>query len=731
MRVSTIFMQRVGVLIFLLSLRASAQFTYTIDQSVPVEINGVLINMPWAGGLNSAQVSTIDLNSDGNSDLVIFDRASGTISTFLRVNNSWQYSPDHAQLFPPDISHWMLLRDFNCDGKKDLFTSHPFGISVFVNTTKTGQPLSWRSFNPGFPLLTKGFSGTINLKVNEADLPSIDDVDGDGDLDILNMRFTGPGTVEWHRNMSVENTGKCDSLQMERITQNYGNFEECSCGIFAFGQTCQQLAGGGRVAHSGGKNMLAIDLDNDGDRELIFSEESCNRLYVLQNSGTAASATYAGLALFPFSTVSVPLFPAAYHEDVDFDGKADLIVSPNVYARSFSYWLVNNSVLLYRNSGTVQQPSFTFVKNNFLQDQMVEVGDYSVPTFADTDGDGDDDMLIGYYGQNFIGGIQHYENTGTGALPSFRRIAEDYFGLSALNHYNFKPQAVDMNGDGKVDIAYTSTSLQSGITTLQYLRNDDEDGISYTGSSWTDTGFRIGQAENLYVIDVNLDGRRDFLIGKSSGAVEYWENTDPNGGYSAMMRKNSAYLGISTSTSRLNPVVTVGDLDGDGLHDLILANQRGGISIYPDFRHFKPQVDLTIEEVIHNEFLDVKSSVNLGGRIWPVIVNLFNSDKPAIVVGNTTGGLRILRNREGSELPEEPVITVFPNPLVHGDSLNVLSDRPAEMQVFSTLGQKMCEPIPVPANQSYPVALNHLASGMYIARFLIKGKNYSRRFILY
>ena len=181
----------------------------------------------------------------------------------------------------------------------------------------------------------------------------------------------------------------------------------------------------------------------------------------------------------------------------------------------------------------------------------------------------------------------------------------------------------------------------------------------------------------------------------------------------------------------MNPVVTVGDLDGDGSHDLILADQSGRISIYPDFRNFDPQVDVTIDEVIHNDLVDAKASINLGGRAWPAIVNLFNSDKPAIVVGNTTGGLRILRNRDGSELPEEPVITVYPNPVMNGDSLKVLSDRAAEMQVFSTLGQKMSEPIPVPANQSVPVALRHLASGVYIARFAIKGKNYSRRFVLY
>ena len=83
-------MPRIGLVILLLSFRASAQFTYTINQDIPVEIDGQILSMPWAGGLNSAQFNTIDLNADNKNDLVVFDRASGRISTFLNVDNAWR-----------------------------------------------------------------------------------------------------------------------------------------------------------------------------------------------------------------------------------------------------------------------------------------------------------------------------------------------------------------------------------------------------------------------------------------------------------------------------------------------------------------------------------------------------------------------------------------------------------------------------------------------------------------
>src|ERR1041384_4874770 len=196
-----IFMGNLIIRFFLVVVPATAycQFTYTIDQSAAVEVNGKSLAMPWSGGLNSAQINTIDFDGDGKEDIVVYDRAAARIMPFRSIGNKYEYAPDYAVVFPESVNAWMLLRDFNCDGKKDLFTSDPFGIVVFVNTTKPGQQLSWRPFNPGYPLLTKGFNGDINLKINDVDIPSIDDVDNDGDLDILAMRFVGIGTVEWHK----------------------------------------------------------------------------------------------------------------------------------------------------------------------------------------------------------------------------------------------------------------------------------------------------------------------------------------------------------------------------------------------------------------------------------------------------------------------------------------------------------------------------------------------------
>jgi hypothetical protein len=451
--------------VFLLPQALAAQFTYQIDQSISVEADGKTLALPWAGGLNAAQLNTIDLNGDNKPDLAIFDRGAAKIFTFLNQNNKWEYYPEYESLFPAEVSQWMLLRDFNCDGKKDLFTSDPFGIVVFVNITKPGENLSWRAYHPGSPLLTKGFTGNINLKVNEADIPAIDDIDGDGDLDVLNVKFVGAGTVEYHKNLSMERTGRCDSMQLERVTQNFGGFEECSCGKFAFGKTCAQL-GGGRTEHAGGKTLLTFDMDNDGDRELLFSEESCARVYLLKNNGDKNFAVMADAIAFPSSLpITMSIFPAPFLEDVDFDGKADLLASPNIYARTYSTSSnFQNSVWLYTNTGTSQNPNFTLSKSNFLQSEMIDVGDYAAPAFADYDADGDLDMFIGVYAQDFVGTIYQYENSGTSSSPAFKLVTKDYASLSSLQSFNLKPQFADMNADGHLDLVLTTTDLRKGST---------------------------------------------------------------------------------------------------------------------------------------------------------------------------------------------------------------------------------------------------------------------------
>lgn len=706
--------------------------------------DGRKLSMPWAGGINSAQVNTMDLNADNKPDLVIFDKGVSKVWTYLQDQNAYRYAPEYESLFPPEVYAFMLLRDYNCDGKKDLFTfnSSVNGVSVYKNTTVDGENLSWQKLSFTIStgtteiLLTKGFSGFVNILPGIDDVPTITDMDNDGDLDIVNMRFVNPSTAEYHKNFSMERLGRCDTLVFERQTQRWGDWEECSCGVIAFGQTCDELTGrqdndGARTEHNGGKALLALDMDNDGNKDILYSEEQCGNIYYMHNNGTSELASMNAERLFPTaSPVSLFLFPAPYLEDVDFDGVPDFLASPNLNGRTLFNTNFNQSLWYYKNTGTAQLPNFTLVKRNFMQDQMIDIGDNSVPAFADADGDGDQDMFVGTFtsSSNFTGRIMLYENTGTATSPSFKLVTDDFAFLSFAQLYNIRPQFADVDADGTLDLVFTGTGLTTGTTSLYYMPNSSKEKIVVSGLDYKPMNFNLASTENVRLHDINSDGALDLLVGKNTGALLYYENNGPAGSFSFAL-KNSSYLNLATSTSRQNLSVAIGDLDADGYEDLITGDQRGILTVYNNFRSTDPLPQGT-NELILNTFSESYTSKNLGGRVWPAVVNLFNTNKPAIVTGNTSGGLYVLKSDDSIELPPDPVVTLFPNPVERNGELSIYADRNMSIQIFSILGQKMTEPIFIPANQTYVFSVQHFAPGMYFARYSASKSRYAIKFMV-
>ena len=121
------------ILFIFYSASTFSQFNFTRDNSVNVYENSIPLNNAWNGGVNSAQFSEIDLNLDGIKDIIIFDRSGNKLSPYLNVNGNFIFSPEYRNLFPT-IASWILLVDYNCDGKQDIFTYQNAGIAVYTNT---------------------------------------------------------------------------------------------------------------------------------------------------------------------------------------------------------------------------------------------------------------------------------------------------------------------------------------------------------------------------------------------------------------------------------------------------------------------------------------------------------------------------------------------------------------------------------------------------------------------
>ena len=190
-------------IIFLIN-NSFSQVNFLRDTSIKVYQNNNRLKNAWNGGINSAQFSNIDLNLDGIEDIIIFDRSGNKLSPYLNINNKFIFSPQYRNNFPDSIKSWMIMEDYNCDGKQDIFTYSTAGIAVYLNTSTTSS----LQFNLASPLLINQTSG-INIYVSPVDIPAISDIDNDGDIDILTFEITG-GFVNYFQNMSIENYGNCD-----------------------------------------------------------------------------------------------------------------------------------------------------------------------------------------------------------------------------------------------------------------------------------------------------------------------------------------------------------------------------------------------------------------------------------------------------------------------------------------------------------------------------------------
>ena len=314
-------------------------FTFKFDNSLKIIQNGQMLPNAFAGGLNAPQFSTCKLDNDGIEDLVVFDRTANKLYTFLARKNDagnyfWQYFPQYETAFPK-ISNWILLRDYNRDGKKDIFTYTPSGIKVYQNISTTN--LSFKLIAD--PIFSTGYSGKLNLYLSSADIPAITDVDNDGDDDIVAFDPSG-NFAAFHKNFSIENYKNANVLEFKRVGDCWGGFFKEHYDDMVFNQPCgenpQPLenpfpeVSSAKVLHSG-NSLLLLDVNGDGLKDVLYGHVTQNRVASLINVGTASQAKFnSGNFNYPNSyPVNFPVFPAIYYEDLDFDGVKDLVASPN------------------------------------------------------------------------------------------------------------------------------------------------------------------------------------------------------------------------------------------------------------------------------------------------------------------------------------------------------------------------------------------------------------------
>ena len=734
---------------------AGEPVSFRFEASVPVTAAGKVLANPWAGGLNAGQFSTLLLDDDAVADLVVFDRTTNKLTAFLAVAEAGGYAYRHAPAYEfgfPPLNGWVLLADYDRDGRKDLFTHTNLGVAVYRNVAQDGT--RWEKVAD--PLYTEGFSGTINLQAPVGDIPAVVDLDEDGDLDVLAYDFSGH-RVEYHRNQSVEKHGNANFLEFKRVYTCWGNFEQGeTCVDFRFGLPCGsgdggRLGRGGRTMHSG-SSLLVADLDGDGHKDVLTGKVDCNQLRYLINQGTNREANFTGQRPFPAGKpADLGAFPAAFYEDVNFDGKKDLIAAPNVPANEASGVDFGASAWLYLDQGTPARPDFRYRQSDFLQDQMLDVGENAAPALADYDGDGDLDLFVGNAGSrggdSFSAAIFLFKNVGNARQPAFARETSNFLefghftdpagnghgghGGSHPGLADIRPFFADLNGDGATDLGFTAHA--GGVTALWYVPNTAARGQAFQLQR-RDTvrlPLPLGLNERPFPWDLDRDGDLDWLVGNPWGELRYYENTGTVS--RPVFRATDQFNGIPEDPERRDVVPFVADLNADGQPDLLTGDRRGRLGLYPGFLADANGASGVITDLVLDTLHQRYASAVLGGPLFLAVADLDGDQLPELLVGTHAGGMVYLKNTSlpgspGGKIPG-PGAVVYPNPIRRYAYVHL--PYAGEVELFNALGQKVLSSKDIPANRETAVNMGYLADGLYVLKTRgVGGETHTRKLLL-
>ncbi|MFD2513050.1 T9SS type A sorting domain-containing protein [Pontibacter locisalis] len=717
------------------------KLAFRFRNDVPVSTATGKLASPWSGGLNTPQFSTIDLNKDGQQDLFIFDRQLKKVFAWLAVQQNGQlkytYAPDYEVFFPADLEHWVLLRDYNCDGLKDIFTSTPLGIRVFKQEPATGGKLK---FTLAEEVLLYN-SNNVNIQMNGADIPAITDTDGDGDLDILVSEFSRGNTMEFYRNTQAEQGLACGSLKFVQQTNWWGRITECEgCNNYLFSAHCRVAA----PQHTGhdGSSLLLIDVDADGDKDLISGAVQCESLVLMENKGNSGDALMTGFTpAFPAARpATFRVYPAAYYEDVTFDGVPDLLVAPQA-TQDLHDINFQNSTWLYRNTGAVDKPNFNFVQNDFLQGQMIDLSEGAYPAFGDLDADGDLDLLVGnavsFSGNLYSASISFYRNTGTVTAPAYELVTDDYLGLKNRQLFSIKPAFADINGNGLTDMVLTYKEKSAGTNRVSYIPNKSAKGQA---AKYDFANVQIVQnlpdGASPAFADVDNDSDLDMLVGMPDGSMSFYRNSGSISTPNYVLENSSlGGLGFNPAGRMLHP--TVADVNGDGRPDLLTVDNSGIMRIYLNFTQQLNGVFTAETQLIENDLTQELQASRFGKGASIAVAPLGGEDKLFTAIGSLGGGVYLLEQTSGNmAVPSDPEaglrLEVYPNPVAKTErgTVSVLAQEPVQLNVYDVIGRQVAKIGTY--SRSHSVSLRNLESGVYIIRATTQtGAKASAKLVVY
>lgn len=478
------------ILFSLLILAFSTPFVQS--QNVCLRTNNDFTSANGAGGVgNPKYIARADFNGDGILDLLTANTTSASVSLFFGGGNGLFTFQDTISIlpnFPTSTPNGIITADFNGDGFQDFALVKRIPMANMNMRVMIGDG-------------TGNFTTYADLTTstnNPTDLVS-GDFDGNGTIDIVTLSAASPGTISFFSNTGVGFAAAVTTVPSIGIGLPY--------------------------------NIRAVDFDNDGNLDVLFTRDSPGRLVFMHGNGDGTFTT-----VFSNNIGTNPRDLTI--SDFNGDGFPDVAIAMNG---------VDSVTICFNNGvGAIAAVSRYFSGGD---------GPQSIES-RDMDGDGDIDIVVGNI-IDFAVGVLY--NDGTGASFLLRRFQ------------SFKdPQEITLgnfDSDANPDIVFTS----AGTKTINYMKNNGAGGFSNYNHIYDPAV--ITRPNSSASLDFTGDGFTDVVVANST--TNNFSFFSGNG--------QAQYNFQSSIATNATPVsIKAGDFTGDGINDVaLLETSIPQIAIYP------------------------------------------------------------------------------------------------------------------------------------------------------
>ena len=447
---------------------------------------------------NAWGVYVKDLDFDG--DLDVLSSASGADDVTWWENDgspSEGGSTEHTIEGNFDGARHVYAEDVDSDGDIDVLA-----------VANIGDDITWWENTATFSLNPSWTSRDINTAANGAEAVHVGDIDGDGDLDVVAALYND-NQVAWYENDGTPSDGGWTHHTVKDYSGN------------------------------GIEDVFVADIDDDGDLDIISADGSGDKILYHINDGTPGNGAWSTNTVISGSDADGAM--SVHVADIDVDGDLDIVAA--LFMTSHVVWI--------ENDGSPNNGGWT---SHDVVSSSSSKESYDV-TVADIDGDGDLDILEADQSNK----IYWYENDGTpgDGTWSMTKIKGGVTDAHVV-------ATADLDNDGDIDVI--SAAYTGGKVLWHVNDGSPGDAVWTTYEIATPT-----KPTSLFPVDIDYDGDIDIVSSAETGSsangkVRWYVNDTPDAGWTT---KN-----IASSINR--PASTfVADMDGDGNLDVVSAAYAG------------------------------------------------------------------------------------------------------------------------------------------------------------